>query len=103
MRRSRLPRIKMNKLRVLMVLLILSAAALKGVNVYVSNNVTTDSIEASKLKAEIAVYEQQNKNLSAKIYALSSFETVASRAAELGFHEAKEVISLDTPVAVATN
>lgn len=82
-------------------LLVLSVVGLELFNIFLSNRVSTDSIEASQLKKEIAEYTQKNNILKSKIYEKASYESIASRAAEVGFQEAGELISLDTPVQVA--
>ncbi len=92
---------KISTIKVVVVLLILSALTLEGVNIFFSNRMATDSIVASKLKRELAVIVQENEILQAKVYELSSYESVASRAAEFGFKEPVSTISLNTPVQVA--
>lgn len=82
-------------------ILVLSVVGLELFNIFLSNRVTTDSIEASKLKKEIAEYTQKNNILKSKIYEHASYDSIASRAAEVGFQEARDTISLDTPVHVA--
>ncbi len=90
-----------NKTALLIILLVVSVASLELFNIFLSNRVSTDSIQASQLKKEIAEYTQKNNILKSKVYELASYESVASRAAEFGFRKAGEVISLDTPVQVA--
>ncbi|HRN96521.1 MAG TPA: hypothetical protein PLD54_03695 [Candidatus Levybacteria bacterium] len=92
---------KINTVRTIIVLLVLSAITLEGVNIFLNNRMATDSIQASQLKKELAVVVQENNVIKAKVYELSSYESVASRAAELGFKEASSTISLDAPVQVA--
>lgn len=91
----------MNKTNIIIVFLIISTLLLEMVNIFLTNRMATDSIEASQLKKELAVLTQENNVIRAKVYELASYESVASRAAEFGFKEAGGAISLDTPVQVA--
>ncbi len=91
----------MKKLNIVIILLIISVIGLELFNIFLSNRVSTDSIEASQLQKEIALLTQKNNVLKSKIYSFASFDSVASRAAEFGFTEATDSISLDAPVQVA--
>jgi cell division protein FtsL len=82
-------------------LLLVTVLVMEGVNIFLSNRLATDSIEASILKKEVALVTQENNIIRAKVYELSSYESVASRAAEFGFAEAESTISLDNSVQVA--
>jgi cell division protein FtsL len=89
------------KRNVLIIILVISTICLEMVNIFLTNSMDTDSILASQLQQEVAVMNRENNIVRAKVYELSSYESVASRAAEFGFKEAGNVISLDTPVQVA--
>jgi cell division protein FtsL len=80
--------------------LILVTAVLEIGNIYLSNIQAVGGIDASKLQMEIASVAEENGNLETDVMQLSSLEMVASRAAELGFTETKEVITL-TPQQLA--
>jgi cell division protein FtsL len=92
---------KVSKTKITIATLLVTVLVLEGVNIFLSNSTATDSIEASILKKELAVVTQENNVVRAKVYELSSYESVASRAAEFGFAEAQGTISLDSPVQVA--
>lgn len=74
---------------------------LEIINVDISNKVAFESIHVSKLESEIKKYEQKNNILRSRILQYTSYESVASRAAALGFVEPKEYISLYQPLEVA--
>lgn len=92
---------KIKKANILIILLLVSVVGMELFNIYLSNRVSADSIEASQLKKEIGLYTQKNDVLKSKVYELASFNSVASRAAEFGFQEAPESITLDAPIQVA--
>jgi cell division protein FtsL len=89
------------KLNSIIIMLVAAALIFEGFNIYLSNRLATESIEASQLKRDIALVEQENNVLQSEIFEHSSFESVASRAAEFGFQKAKESISISSPVTVA--
>jgi cell division protein FtsB len=91
----------MKIIRYILILLILLTISLHGVNIYYSNNVSADSIEATKLQEAINNLEEENTILKTEILKYTSYEQVSSRAAELGFVEPKEYMSLYTPNKVA--
>lgn len=93
--------VTINKTRIVITALVLVTLVLELVNISLTNRMATDSIEASQLKKELAVVVQENNVIRAKVYELASYDSVASRAAEFGFKEAVDTISLDTPVQVA--
>lgn len=93
----------MKKLNIIIIVLVLATFVLEGVNIFLSNRVSTDSIAASQLQQELARVEQENEILKTKVLEFASFESVASRAAEFGFVEPKDTLSLDAPVEVAKN
>jgi cell division protein FtsL len=93
--------LKISKKRITILTLLVTVLVMEGVNIFLSNRLATDSIEASILKKELAEVTQENNIVRAKVYELSSYESVASRAAEFGFAEAQGTISLDTSVQVA--
>jgi cell division protein FtsB len=93
----------MKQLNTVLLVLFIITTLLEGVNIFLSNRVSTDSIEAGQLQKEIAVLNSQNNILRAKVFSYASFDSVASRAAEFGFVQVSAPISVDTPVTVAQN
>lgn len=89
------------KATILIILLLVSVVGLELFNIFLSNRVSTDSIEANQLQKDIALYTQKNNVLKSKVYEFASFDSVASRAAEFGFAKATGSITLDAPVQVA--
>jgi len=74
---------------------------LEIINIYLSNKVSTDSVYASNVKEKINEYEEQNAVLETESLKYASFHMLSSRAAELGFIEPKEFVSLYSPLEVA--
>lgn len=92
----------MHKLtKILLVGLVLSFLLLQGLNIYLSNRIAVESIQAAKVRNEIAKLSENNQVLSSEILDYTSYEYIASRAGELGFHEEKDIVSLYAPVQVA--
>lgn len=75
---------------------------LSVVQVVVSNRLSTTGLELAKMQEEIRLYKNENALLSERLLAASSLTQIASKAAELGFVEAKSpiVISAHVPIAV---
>lgn len=92
----------MKKINVLVLFLVLSTTILQGVNVYLSNRLAANSIDASTLQKKISALNEQNQILETKILEASSLEHIASKAASLGFvSNSKNYISLYSPLEVA--
>ena len=83
------------------IFLVIMAVLTQVVSIYMSNTTALDSISATKLQAKITVLSEENIQLSANVLGLSSYNNVASRAAELGFQDTKDIISVYDPVTVA--
>lgn len=84
----------MKIMKKIIAVLILITAVLEIGNIYLSNIQAVGGIDAGRLKVEIADIAEENGNLATEVMQLSSLDMVASRAAELGFIETKEVITL---------
>ena len=82
------------KVRVILIPLIVIALLLEGVNVFLTNQVSTESVTVNIMTQEIEELEQKNFTLRSEILEYTSFDSVASRAAELGFAETKKNITL---------
>lgn len=92
----------MKKLQILLIIVLaVGAIATQVVSVYMSNTNALDSVSATKLKAQIETVTEENVQLSAKVLALSSYNNIASRAAEMGFEDNRDIISVYDPVSVA--
>lgn len=89
------------KFRTIIIPLAIVALILEGVNIFLTNQVSSESVTVSRLEAEIAEIEQKNYTLKSDVLEYSSLDRVASRAAELGLGETKKKISLYEPVTVA--
>lgn len=82
--------------KIYLVAILLSAIAfvLELINIQLSSRIASDSVTVKKIQERIGMQLEKNQILQAKVYELTSFEAVASRAAELGFKEADSYISL---------
>lgn len=90
------------KIKLLILTLILVTVVLEGVNIFLSNNAAGTSIEVARLSQELEVLDEHNISLNTDILSYSSYEHVASRAAELGFSQNKNsAIMLSAPLQVA--
>lgn len=92
----------MKKIYLLIIALFIATVVLEGFNIYLTNGVNTDSIQATDLRNAIAEVDEKNQNLHSEILEFTSFDSVASRAATLGFEGSRESISLHSPVEVAS-
>lgn len=91
----------MKKINIVIVLLLIVAGVLQGVQIFLSNKVAVGSIEAKKIGQEIARLSEENTKLKSEILQYASFDVVASKAAEFGFVETEQYISLYDPLPVA--
>ncbi|HVZ12024.1 MAG TPA: hypothetical protein VG965_03260 [Patescibacteria group bacterium] len=82
---------------VLVVLALLSQAEV----IYISNTSATDSIVATRLADQIEQIREDNIDLQSKILTNASFQSIASRAATLGFSDSKDFVSVYTPMPIA--
>lgn len=69
--------------------------------VYIANKVSEESISNSKIQKAISDYEEKNALLKAEILKNSTYESISSRAATLGFSNAHNIISLFDPLKLA--
>lgn len=81
--------------------LVCAAVVLEFVNIHYANRLATDSLYAPKLARHAKDLEQKNLILRAEILKYTSYAMIASRAAELGFSDAKNYISLYQSLPVA--
>ena len=78
----------------LTIFLAVLAVTLEGVVIFLSNQEAGDSIEVSNMKKEISVLSEENRHLRKEVLGYSSLKNIASKAAELGFEDKKDFISL---------
>lgn len=93
----------MKKINFVVIILLIVAIAFEAINIYLSNKLAADSISVKKLEGELSNFEQKNRMVKSELLELTSFEQIASRAAEAGFVEVKEIITLSSPLQVAVN
>jgi cell division protein FtsL len=82
-------------------ILFITIIVLSLVQVIVSNRLTTTGIELSKIQIQIADLKRENTVLSEKLLVVSSYDTIASQAATLGFVESKKQLFLSAPQPMA--
>lgn len=70
-------------------------------SIYVSNTRSLQSIQASELREKLAKLKEKNLLLQSKVLSFASYNTISSKAAELGYKESKDFVSLYDPVEVA--
>ncbi len=85
----------MKKFHFISIILIIIACILEVTNIFLSNKISIESINAGKLAVQIKDFEQRNLLLKSELLQKTSYENIASKAAELGFEEPKQVLSLD--------
>ena len=92
----------MKKIRYLIFSLVAVTIVLEGFNIFISNSIAGSSIEVSLLTQEIEGIDEKNTSLKTELLSYSSFESVASRAASLGFIENKNsAMMINSPLKVA--
>jgi hypothetical protein len=84
-------------------LLLIITIILEIINVHLANKLDSKSMYASQLQIEYSKLEQDNLILKSQVLKYTSFESIASRAAQLGFAEEKSFVSLYSPAEVALN
>jgi len=92
----------MNRLlKFTIITLVVFALSLQGINIYVANTLDVDSLAIRRLSERIEKQKVANNELETEVLKLSSYAILASRAAELGYQEKKEFVSIYDPVEVA--
>jgi cell division protein FtsL len=82
-------------------LIIAIIVGLSIVQVTVSNSLSTTGIELAKIEDQIDAYKKENAKLSEELLTVSSFDTIASKAAAMGFVEEKKHLVLTSPLPIA--
>lgn len=85
----------------LTITLVMLTIITQGVVIYISNTSAADSIHATKLSAKIDKITEENINLESKILTFASYQAIASRAADLGYANSRDFVSVYDPVKVA--
>lgn len=93
----------MKKIYCVILVLLVSAISIQGINIYLANTLDSKSIYVQQLQKQVSMTEQENLILKSKVLEYTSFESVASRAAALGFAPEKEFVTLSSRPAVAFN
>lgn len=83
------------------IVLAVFALVTQGTVIFISNTQASDSISATGLSAKIETIQEANIDLESKILALSSYDTISSRAAELGYKDTSDFISIYEPQPIA--
>ena len=84
-------------------LIIFIIVGLSIVQVTVSNSLTTTGIELGKIEEAITTYRKENIKLNEKVLTMSSYDMIASKAADMGFVEEKSHIVITAPLPIAAN
>lgn len=82
-------------------LLVLVAVITQAARIFISNTSALQSIEVTKIKSEISKLSEKNMALEADVLEYSSYATISSRAAELGFTSNKNIVSVYDPIPLA--
>jgi hypothetical protein len=90
-------------MRITTIALLILALVTQVLKIYVANTTALDSIAASKIATEINQIIESNMELRGEVLMLSSYQNVASKAAELGYKDTSELISVYDPVKVAVS
>lgn len=83
------------------IFLFIVVVILEGINIYLSNKISLDSIKATKITSQIDKLSEENTLLSSEVISSLSLDNISSRAASIGFVEPKEPISFASPLQVA--
>lgn len=87
----------MKKPIIFIIAIICIIVSLSIVQVTVSNNLSTTGVELAKIEEKITFYKKENAVLKEKLLISSSLDSIASKAAELGFVEEKSRVFLSKP------
>lgn len=88
-------------IRFLIIILASTALVLQIISIYISNRVGLNSIASTKIQQNLETLKEKNIELESHILTLASYNTIASRAADLGYADNKDFVSLYDPVHVA--
>lgn len=92
----------MNKIfKLTMIVFASIALVLQISSIYISNRIGLNSIAATKIQQNLEALKEKNMELESQLLTLAAYNTIASRAADLGYADNKEFVSLYDPVHVA--
>lgn len=92
----------MNKIYKLLIMpLILVVFLLEIASISAANGNAADSLEVIKIREQVESLKEQNLELSESVLEFASYNTISSRAAELGYFSNREFVSLYDPAEVA--
>lgn len=80
---------------------VLLVVGLSVIQVVAANSISTTGIQLGKVEQQIADLKKQNAILREQVLGLSSLNTIASRASEMGFEEAKSPLVITAPLPLA--
>lgn len=83
-----------NKLYISVVLLLLITIGLELINIHLSGLLASNSTMVKQLQISIADLDEENQILKTKVLSQTSFEAIASKAAQLGFVEDNRYLTL---------
>jgi len=92
----------MKKIYILITFLSVVSLTLQAAVIYLSNQTAGDSLEVSQMKGEMAILLEENRHLRKEVLKHASIKNIASRAAEIGFGEENEFISLEVSDSIAS-
>lgn len=87
----------LKKLYIIAILLFVLTVVLELLNIHLSSKLASYSITVRTLQSNIAKLDEENQILNSKVLDQTSFEIIASKAAQLGFVENHSYISLRNP------
>lgn len=85
------------KLLIPVILLLVATVALELLNIHLSQQLASDSVDVKRLQESIARYDETNQILNAKLLEQTSFENISKKATAMGFVQSSKYISLHTP------
>lgn len=91
----------MKKPVVFIALIIMIIVGLSVVQVTISNSLSTTGIELADIEEQITAYKKENAKLSEELLTVASFNTIASKAADMGFVSEKKHIGITAPMPLA--
>lgn len=84
----------MRKLYIIIFILFLLAGGLEVLNINLSDKLASDGLTVRKIQENIDKIEEENQVLNVKVLELTAFETISSKAGQLGFVPAKSYLTL---------
>ncbi|KKQ96165.1 MAG: hypothetical protein A3C27_03905 [Candidatus Levybacteria bacterium RIFCSPHIGHO2_02_FULL_39_36] len=92
----------MNKIyKLLIIFLVLVTFLLEIASISAANGNAADSLDVTRIREQVESLKEQNLELSESVLGFASYNTISSRAAELGYLSNREFVSLYDPLEVA--